>query len=64
MKISKRKFELICARKLLGITEVAREMNTSVQSLNKIINRGTCQPIYAGRIAKAIGLDVTEIIDD
>ena len=63
MKVSREKFELICARKLLTISEVARDMETSTQCLNLALNRGKCQPIYAGRLAKALGVDVTEIIE-
>lgn len=63
MKVSKEKFELICARKLLCITEVSRDMGTTTQNLNKILNRGECRPVFAGRLAKTLGVDVTEIIE-
>lgn len=62
MKISTQKLELAMARRC-----VPREALRSVLSagtLSRVRNGADVKPITAGRIAKALGVDVTEIIED
>lgn len=32
------------------------------QTLSSITNRGTCSPAYVGKIAKALGIDPSELV--
>lgn len=61
MKISKAAVNLELARKGWTQTRLANEANITRQQLNIILNRGTCNPINAGRIASALNVDVLEI---
>lgn len=42
--------------------ELARRMGCSVQNLSVILNRGSCKPVTAGKIAQALGVSVESII--
>ena len=63
MKISKSKIELILAKKNLKVVEAAKTMGMTRQNFSTIKNRGTCTPATASRIAKALGVEVEELIE-
>lgn len=66
MKISKKKFDVIVARKCLTMQEVATMANVPYVTLRKATSE-SCKytlPITAGKIARALDVDVTEIIED
>lgn len=61
MKISKGKLELVLARGCKSITDL--RLGTSPQTLTKASKGGNLRPSTVGRIAKALGVDVAEIIE-
>lgn len=63
MKISKEKIELVMATKGLSAVAVAKVAGMSRQNFSTIKLRGTCTPTSAGKIAKGLGVDLSEIIE-
>lgn len=63
MKIDKEKLMVSMARAQLCRSEVAEKSGLSVNTLSGAFSRGSCKPATAGKIAKALGVDVTEIIE-
>lgn len=64
MKIDKSKLEIAMARAELNRNTLAEKANMPVPTVCNVYARGTCKPATAGRIAKALGCDVTEILKD
>ena len=64
MKISKSKLEIAMARAELNRNTLAREAEMPIPTVCTVYTRGACKPATAGRIAKALGVDVTEILED
>ena len=65
MKISKEKLNIILARKGLSFTDMARRMKvdvTMISKINKDFDR--FRPKTIGKIAKALDVDVTELLED
>lgn len=52
------------ARAELNRNTLAEKADMPVPTVCNVYVRGTCKPATAGRIAKALGVDVTEIIED
>lgn len=63
MKISKSKLEIAMARAELNRNTLAEKAEIPIPTVCNVYTRGTCKPATAGRIARALGVDVTEIID-
>lgn len=63
MRISKEKIECIMAAKGLTVADTADKSGISRQNFSTIRLRGTCAPATAGKIARGLGVDVTEIIE-
>lgn len=63
MRINVQKIETILARDCLTRTEVSKRSGISRQSVSCILQRGTCSTVNAGRLARALGVDVTEIMN-
>lgn len=63
MKISKRKLEIAMARAELNRDTLAKKADMPIPTVCNVYTRGTCKPATAGRIAKALGVDVTEIME-
>lgn len=63
LSVDRRKYELCLARKRLTTTEMASRMNISRQRLAAILNQRNVSPEVVGRLARALGVDVTEIIE-
>lgn len=63
MKISKKKYELTQARACIGQKRL-EDLGISRGTLNRALNGESIKPETAGRIAKALGVDVTEILED
>ncbi len=61
MKISRERIELILARECKTVASL--RMGTSPQTLAKIRHGGNMRPSTVGKIAKALGVDVAEIIE-
>lgn len=64
MNISKKKIEIIMATKGLMVKDVTSRSGVTKGNFSLIRQRGTCNPVTAGRIAGALGVDVTEILAD
>lgn len=63
MKINKLNLDLLQAERGLTCSELAKKAGMSRQNLSTVRTRGTCTPITAGKIAKALEVNVTEIIE-
>ena len=63
MKIDKAKLEIAMARAQLNRNTLAEKAKMPIPTVCNVYTRGTCKPATAGRIAKALGVDVTEIIE-
>lgn len=64
MHISKRQIKIYMALNGLTTKALANRMNTQANNLSTVLTRGTCRPETAGRIAKALGVDVADIIEE
>lgn len=64
MTISKSKLELIMARKKMNKSQLADAAGVSRNRIYTILGQKNATPVAVGRIADALGVDVTEIIDE
>ena len=64
MKICKRKLEIAMARSKLNRNTLAEMAGIPIPAVCNVYKRGSCKPATAGKIAQALGVDVTEIIED
>lgn len=63
MKINRRRILIAMAESGMTKKEIAEKANLYTQSLKTILNRGTCEPRTVGKIAKALGVSVAEIME-
>lgn len=63
MKVDKRKLEIAMARAKLNRNTLAQKAEMPIPTVCNVYSRGTCKPATLGRIAEALGVDVTEIIE-
>lgn len=63
MKVSKDKIDIARTNRCMTITELAKAYGVSRARLNMILNQREVTVVCAGRLAKALGVDVTEIIE-
>lgn len=64
MKLDKRKLEIAMARAELNRDTLAQKSGLPNPTVCTVYSRCSCKPATAGRIAKALGVDVTEILED
>lgn len=64
MKLSRKKVELAMARAELNRNQAAEKAGMPIPSYCTAISRENCKPSTAGKIARALGVDVTEILED
>lgn len=64
MKISDKKFEIALANSGLTIGQAAERAGISRQRFSTILNQKNVTPRAAGNIARGIGVNVTEILED
>lgn len=64
MKINTNKVLLILAEKGMTRSELATVSGICRQNISTILNRGTCSPVTAGKIAKGLGIPVAEIMKE
>lgn len=64
MKVSKKKLEIAMARAKLNRNELAENAQMPISTICNVYSRGTCKPGTVGKIATALGVDVTEILED
>ena len=63
MRISKQKIFAVQAKRGLTKKQLAELSGISRQNLSTVVHRGSCRPETAGKIARALGVDVTEIME-
>lgn len=63
MTINDAKFEVALANSAMNKSELAERAGMTRQRLCVVLNSKKITPKSAGRIAKALGVDVTEIVD-
>lgn len=63
MRISDAKFDIALANSGLTIGQAAERAGISRQRYSLILNQKRVTPQAAGKIAKSVGVDVTEIIE-
>lgn len=63
MKINKNKLAVAMTKSGLDFSKLALKAGVSRQTISYINNGKTCTPTTAKKIADALGVDVTEIIE-
>ena len=63
MKLNRDKVNIAMARKKMTVVDLAKAYGVSRARMNVILNSQVLTPVCAGRVADALGVDVTEIID-
>ena len=63
MKLDRTKVEIARARKQMSVADLAKEYGVSRARMNTILNQCNITTGCAGRLALALGCDVTEIIE-
>lgn len=64
MTLDRNKVDIAMARKKMTVVQLANACGVSRARMNVILNSQVITPICAGRVADALGCDVTEIIQD
>lgn len=64
MKANRRKLELAMAKACMNTSDLQKAAGMPRPTVNSVIGGRSSRPGTIGRIAKALGIDVTEIIDD
>lgn len=64
MKISKKKIMWILAEKELTWSALAERIGMGRQNLSTIMGRGTCAPATAGKLAKGLGVPISDIVEE
>lgn len=64
MKVDRNKLELAMARACMSPADLANKAVLPRPTLNNAIVGRDIRLVTAGRIAKALGVDVTEILED
>ena len=63
MRVNAIKIESLLAVQGLTKTELAKKAGMSRQNVSTVVRRGTCEPRTAGKLAFALGVDVSDIIE-
>lgn len=63
MILNREKVDLAMARNCMTVADLAESYGVSRARMNVILNSRKITPLCAGRIAKALNCDVTEIIE-
>lgn len=65
MRVDPKKLRIAMARKQMNNTDLAKAANVTAGTvLNVLGHRKSCTLATLGKIAQALGVDVTEIIED
>lgn len=63
MKLNREKVDICMARKKMTVINLAKAYGVSHARINVILNQREVSTVSAGRLAEALGVDVTEIIE-
>lgn len=64
MKLNIHKIKLIMAERELTVGAYSKLCGISRQNVSTILSRGTCEPRTAGKLAKGLGVSVSEIVKE
>ena len=64
MKISKQAVLYLLAERRETMKSLAENIGMKPQNLSLVLNRGSCNPITAAKIAAGLGVHVSEIIKE
>lgn len=64
MKISAQKLELFLARNQMTAGELAERSGVCRQNISTIRSRGTCMPVTLTKLAKGLGVDPADLIEE
>ena len=63
MRFNRNEIDIALAQSGIGnYNRLAKRMGCSPQNLSVIMNRGSCNPVTAGKIANALGVPVSKIV--
>ena len=63
MKLSREKIDLYRAAKWFSVKDLAEEYGVSRARMHSILGQRDVTPLVAGRMARALGVEVTEILE-
>ena len=63
MKVNSKKLRLAMARACMNTADLSVKAEMPVQTINGVLRGRSIRPATLGRIAKARGVDVTEIME-
>ena len=64
MKTDKKKLYIAMARAQLSREELANKAGLPITTLSGVFQHKNCRPVTVGKVAAALGVDVTEINED
>ncbi len=64
MRISRDKINICMARKKMTVQALANAYGVSRTRINVLLNQREVSTVSAGRMASALGVDVTEILEN
>lgn len=64
MQIDKKKMGLAMARKCMEVSDVAKGVDMPIQTVKKAYSGARVRVSTVGKIARALGVDVLDILDD
>ena len=64
MRIDKKKYRLACARACMNTKDVLERADVKRGTLNTCLNKQVGSPATIGKIARALGVDVLDILAD
>lgn len=63
MRLDENKIKLLMAEKCLSANEVAEQANLTRQTISAVLGGKSCYPATAGKIARALNVEVIEIVE-
>lgn len=63
MKVNRNKLQLAMARACMNTIDLSVKAEMPVQTINGVLRGRSIRPATLGRIAKALGVDVTDILE-
>lgn len=63
MELSRRKINIALAKQKMTVSNLAKVYGVSRARMNVILNQREVTPVCAGRMADALGCEVTDIIE-
>ncbi|MDE6251780.1 MAG: helix-turn-helix transcriptional regulator [Lachnospiraceae bacterium] len=64
MRINKNKMQIALAKACMNPYDLCEKAEFSYQTYRRLMSNGKCKPATLGKIAKALNVDVTEIVEE